>query len=65
MNALRLVDGVAFDVFTDRTGLSWEYVAPTWQRLQDQGLVQADRCATTAFGLRFLDSVLAEFLRPD
>jgi oxygen-independent coproporphyrinogen-3 oxidase len=62
MNALRLVGGVSKDRFTERTGLPWSDIQPTWQRLHQQGLVEHDRCATTALGLRYLDSVLAEFV---
>lgn len=62
MNALRLVQGVPMQTFSERTGLPWEVVAPVWQRLQQQGLVAADRCATTELGLRYLDSVVAEFM---
>jgi len=62
MNALRLVDGVEQSAYTHRTGLAWEAIDGTWQKLVDDGLVRADRCATTAKGLRYLDSVLGEFL---
>jgi len=62
MNALRLVGGVSTRTFSKRTGLTWATVAPTWEKLQQQGLVLADRCATTELGLRYLDSVLAEFM---
>lgn len=62
MNALRLVDGVDFDVFEATTGLGWDHVASVWTRLTEQGLVRADRCATTPLGLRFLDAVVAEFI---
>lgn len=62
MNALRLVDGVSIELFQTRTGMPWSAVAPTWQTLQDRGLVEPARCATTPLGLRYLDSVVAEFL---
>jgi len=62
MNALRLVDGVSKASFTERTGLAWDVVRQRWERLHDRGLVQLDRCATTPMGLRYLDSVLAEFV---
>lgn len=62
LNALRLVDGVSFATFESRSGLEWSTVAPTWETLVDQQLVRSDRCATTARGLRYLDSVVASFL---
>ncbi|MEE4282321.1 MAG: radical SAM family heme chaperone HemW [Pseudomonadales bacterium] len=65
MNVLRLVDGVETSTFPQRTGLDWTVVEDTWQQLVSQGLVRHDRIATTPAGLRYLDSVLAEFLSPD
>lgn len=62
MNALRLVDGVAWSVFEHRTGLKQGGVMPVWQPLAEQGLVRLDQCATTERGLRYLDSVLTHFL---
>jgi putative oxygen-independent coproporphyrinogen III oxidase len=63
MNALRLVDGVSWDVFRARTGLELDQLQPTWERLAAQGLVRRDRIATTALGYRYLDGVLEQFLR--
>ncbi len=62
MNALRLLDGVSFDQFTHTTGLAWEEIEATWLNLVEQGLVRADRCATTPRGLRYLDAVVTEFM---
>ncbi len=62
MNVLRMVDGVEISEFILRTGLAWAVVEPTWQQLVSHGLVRHDRIATTPTGLRYLDSVLAEFL---
>lgn len=62
MNTLRLTKGVPFDVFEAGTGLAWSTIADRWQKLVEEGLVRPDRCATTPMGLRYLDSVLAEFL---
>jgi oxygen-independent coproporphyrinogen-3 oxidase len=64
MNALRLTDGVPQSVFTQRTGIEWEQIQPKWCELVALGLVREDRCATTALGLRYLDSVLEKFLGP-
>ena len=62
MNVLRLVEGVEIATFVERTGIEWAVVEPTWQKLFSQGLVEQKRIATTSMGLRYLDSVLAEFL---
>ena len=62
LNALRLRDGVSFDTFTARTGLSKDVISDRWRRLCMQGLVQADRIATTALGYRYVDSIVSEFL---
>lgn len=62
MNALRLLDGVSFDQFTHTTGLAWKEIETTWLSLVEQGLVRADRCATTPTGLRYLDSVVGKFI---
>lgn len=62
MNALRLVDGVSRETFQTHTGLQWSTVSAIWAKLVDQGLVEADRCATTPLGLRYLDSVVGAFL---
>ena len=62
MNALRLLDGVTQQSFAERTQLPWHSVSQVWQELVDLELVRHDRCATTALGLRYLDSVLERFL---
>jgi len=62
LNALRLVDGVAIPTFEARTGRAWSTITATWESLVDQELVRPDRCATTALGFRYLDSVVAAFL---
>lgn len=63
MNALRLVDGVDAERFPATTGLARHSLEPQWQALVEQGLVSADRLATTPLGLRHLDAVLQRFLR--
>lgn len=63
MNALRLVDGVDAERFAAATGLARHSLEPQWQALVEQGLVSADRLATTPLGLRHLDAVLQRFLR--
>jgi putative oxygen-independent coproporphyrinogen III oxidase len=63
MNALRLVEGVPWPVFESRTGIDRAQIAPQWDRLVAEGLVQPDRVATTPWGYRYLDGVLGSFLR--
>ena len=62
MNALRLIEGVPQQAFTERTQLPWQSVREVWQELVSLELVRRDRCATTPLGLRYLDSVLERFL---
>lgn len=62
MNALRLTEGLEVACFERRTGIAWSAIAQTWENLVAKGLLQGDRIATTPKGLRYLDSVLAEFL---
>jgi len=62
LNVLRLKEGVEFETFQSTTGLSWDRVAGVWHSLVEAGFVRADRCATTEFGYRYLDSVVAEFM---
>jgi coproporphyrinogen III oxidase-like Fe-S oxidoreductase len=62
LNALRLIDGVDAALFTARTGLPEATIEVTCERLRRRGLLRADRLALTAHGLRFLDSVVSEFL---
>lgn len=63
MNALRLVDGVPWPLFEARTGLSPARIAPLWESLATQGLVERERIVTTPRGFRYLDGVLDAFLR--
>ena len=63
MNALRLVDGVDHQLFQQRTGLDLAVLAEPLQRLQQQGLMQADagRLQCSPHGLNYLNHVLAHF----
>lgn len=63
LNVLRLRKGVSFDRFAERTGMPWDTFETVWGKLSDRDLVRSDRIATTDFGYRYLDSVVAEFLR--
>jgi len=62
LNALRLIDGVEPALFEARTGRSVETIETTWRHLRERGLMRPDRLAVTATGLRYLDSVVSEFL---
>lgn len=62
MNALRLVEGVDREAFTERCGLPWSTVAPTWARATELGLTEPDRIRATPFGLRHLDRLIQFFL---
>ncbi|MCB1705819.1 MAG: radical SAM family heme chaperone HemW [Halioglobus sp.] len=64
MNALRLNDGFTLSQFSAHTGLDAAVLAPTVTLLCQRELLEcgADTVKATAFGRRFLDSVVAEFL---
>ena len=64
LNALRLREGVAFDFFGERTGLSFDVVEPIWTKLRRKGLVcdPLKRIKTTEKGWLFLNEVLEAFL---
>lgn len=64
LNVLRLHDGVAWSLFTARTGLVYAHVAEQVARLIEQGLLidSADRLQATALGQRYLNQILREFL---
>ena len=63
MNALRLVDGVPSELFTQRTGLSQKPVAEALALARTRGLLSPEtaRLRPTALGLRFLNELLAMF----
>ena len=63
LNALRLRQGVASELFSQRTGLPPQQIAATVQQLQQRGLLVAAtmRLQTTELGYRFLNSVVAAF----
>jgi oxygen-independent coproporphyrinogen-3 oxidase len=65
MNALRLREGVAVDLFAARTGLPLQTLAANWQLLQDKDLLVSmaqGRLVTTELGYRYLNTVLSTFL---
>ncbi|WP_416396515.1 radical SAM family heme chaperone HemW [Allohahella sp. A8] len=63
LNALRLTDGVAQSLFTERTGLELGLLEPQLSQLRQAGLMRADgdRLQTTALGARFLNDVVGKF----
>ena len=63
MNALRLVKGMDWSSFEHNTGLHFSDVEAPWSELSDLGLVNPDKCQTTSFGYRNLDSILERFCR--
>ena len=64
MNALRLNDGFALDLYQSRTGQSLNTLTPLIDALVQRGLLEDEtaRVKATALGRRFLDSVIGEFL---
>ncbi|MEI2420519.1 hypothetical protein V6O07_09600, partial [Arthrospira platensis SPKY2] len=67
LNALRLTDGVNASLFTERTGLPPECIAPELQLARERGLLEPDPeiLRPTAHGLRFLNDLLEMFLEDD
>jgi oxygen-independent coproporphyrinogen-3 oxidase len=66
LNALRLSDGVAAELFAARTGLAWSAIAAPVEALTRRGLLEADprRLRASALGFRRMNDLLLEFL-PD
>lgn len=64
LNALRLREGFESELFTRRTGLSWEVLARPLGHLIGRGLIVCDggRCQASALGWRFLNELLLSFL---
>jgi len=64
MNVLRLTDGVASELFTQRTGLPLNVLAAARQDAQQRGLLHADpaRLCATREGQLFLNDLLQYFL---
>jgi len=62
LNALRLVDGVEVELFTQRTGQPTTAIADVWRTQVALDLMRSDRLALTPFGRRHLDTVVAAFL---
>jgi oxygen-independent coproporphyrinogen-3 oxidase len=66
MNALRLTDGFAGDLWAERTGLPPGAIAARLQHLAATGLLHSDgvRWRATSRGFQFLNEVISRFL-PD
>ena len=64
LNALRLIDGVPLQDFSERTGLPTAAIATKLHDAQQRGWLYHDpqRLRTTALGQRFLNDVIAGFL---
>lgn len=64
LNALRLKDGVAATLFSERTGLSLAVIAHQLEAAAKRGLLDADptRLQATALGWRFLNDLQEMFL---
>jgi putative oxygen-independent coproporphyrinogen III oxidase len=64
LNALRLVDGFALDLFTQRTGSPVTMITAELDRAQNEGLVERDHAHVrpTARGRRFLNELMQRFL---
>jgi oxygen-independent coproporphyrinogen-3 oxidase len=64
LNALRLRDGVPSRLFSERTGMALERIAPVLKEVREQELLVADtaRLACTPTGFNYLNTVLQRFL---
>jgi oxygen-independent coproporphyrinogen-3 oxidase len=64
LNALRLVDGFALDLFTQRTGLPVTAITAELDRAEKDGLVERTHAHVrpTARGRRFLNELMQRFL---
>ena len=67
MNALRLTDGFAVELFTERTGLQISSAEKGLSEAEERKLIERDhkRIKPTALGRRFLNDLLGIFLPDD
>lgn len=65
LNALRLTHGVSLDLFTDRTGLDSSRLEPVLSFAKEKNLMvkESNKLCATELGQRFLNDVIALFLR--
>ncbi len=63
MNALRLINGFSITQFETKTALSIDVIRPGLDRQIEQGLLKesGEKIAATPLGIRYLDSILADF----
>ena len=61
MNVLRLKDGVAENLFAERTGLVLADLEPVLSEMRSKGLMKEKGLCTTDKGLLFLNSILESF----
>tara|TARA_Y100001960_G_C14183886_1_gene591642 strand:- start:108 stop:605 length:498 start_codon:yes stop_codon:yes gene_type:complete len=62
MNSLRLVKGVEWSVLERNAGLSFLDLQVEWEKLVESGLVNKEKCSTTALGFSHLDTILEKFV---
>ena len=64
MNALRLVEGVPIELFSERTGLPLTVLEPALSQARERGLLEPDaqRLQPSELGLRFLNDLLPMFM---
>jgi putative oxygen-independent coproporphyrinogen III oxidase len=64
MNALRLIQGVPQDLFSQRTGVDFSKIENIWQHLTEKKFVEiADKSIrATPLGYRYLNKVLQDFI---
>ncbi|WP_020406013.1 radical SAM family heme chaperone HemW [Hahella ganghwensis] len=62
MNALRLKQGVESELFSRRTGLPQNNIAPTLQDLRNKGLLSTSRLQCSEQGYLYLNEVLQQFM---
>lgn len=62
LNALRLREGVAEELWVERTGLPLSFIAEKRRELEEKGLLVPGRIQTTQKGYMFLSLVQEEFL---
>ena len=64
LNALRLPGGFSRTLFSERTGLAWDKIAPQMALAEQRGLVlgSGDSVRPSPLGLRFLNEALLLFM---
>lgn len=62
LNALRLNQGVSYELFAERTKLPISYIAPIIEQLQKNKLLKKQKLAASKLGRRHLNSVIEYFL---